>query len=304
MPIERWQPPPHADLSDVVKRFSSVRKSTRKKLANDPKTAELLTAALRLIDKQFAMPEEDADDEARRYPFFQWLSRNKIAAEVAARSEGLAEEDQFDKIASTVKLMERRWTPHDRFIQDLLHYALSTRHWSLQVALSDDALSLLLAAMQSGDFAAAVHEVAYEDLVIPVEAPSPFRMELLAAVLSEREPELRDVLLEMYAVIDQSWTGLYQRLFEERGWKLRPGLTYRDINLMLATAAEGMALRALVDPTGIIDTEAKTSLLGKLSLALLVSCLDPGDGLSLEDIVRSSTSNPPADTGAASPEKS
>lgn len=289
MPIEHWQPVPNEDLSQVVKRFSAVRKSTRKRLANDEKTRELLAAAIRLIDRQFAASDANTDEEMRRYPFFQWLSRHKIATEVAAATPGLAEEDRFDTAASTVKLLERRWTPHDRFIQDLLHYALSKRHWSLHLSLSGDALKLLLHGLHTGDFAAGVHEVAYEDLLIPVETPGFQRMQLLAAVLAEREPELQQVLMDMYQAVDKSWTALYEALFEERGWKLRPGLSFQDLNLMLSTAAEGMALRSLVDPTGIIDKEARTSLLGTLSLALTISCVDPGDGYSLEELVRALT---------------
>lgn len=257
----------------------------------------MLAAALRLIDEQFSPPHESVEEEARRYPFFQWLSRQKVAAEVAAKRPNLTEYDRFDVIASTVKLMERRWTPHDRFIQDLLSYAISVRHWSLHVLLAEDTLGSLLDGLEAGDLVSAIHKVAYEDLRIPTENPSLQRMQLLAAVLADREPDLRQILSEIYEQVDKSWTGLYQTVLSKRGWKLRPGMSFQEFNLILSAAAEGMALRTLVDTTGIIDQTSGTSVLGKLSLAMVVACIDTGDGLSLEDLVNQfveQTSDKPA----------
>jgi hypothetical protein len=285
MPIRTWQPSENDDLSEVIKRIAGVKRATRVRLANDAKTRALLAAGMRLLDAQFAAADSD-EDESRRYPFFQWLSRKKIAEEVVAADETVAPEDRDAAIAATSKLMERRWPPHDHFIQDFLNYAIAARHWSLHVALSEDARDLLIRGLRTGDFPAAVHEVAFEDLRIPVEVPGTQRMQLLASVLADREPEFGDVVREQYESVDRSWTALYEELFAERGWKLRPGLTFQDLNLMLSTAAEGMALRALTDATGIIDLQARTSLLGTLALALTISCVDPGDGMSLEEVAR------------------
>ena len=77
--------------------------------------------------------------------------------------------------------------------------------------------------------------------------------------------------------------------------RFRQGVSFQDLTVMLSTAAEGMALRAMVDPTGIIDMQARTSLLGKLALALMLSCVDPGDGMPLEQIAKAFT---PPDSAA------
>lgn len=237
---------------------------------------------MRLLERQFSTPLNSFDDESRRYPFFQWLSRRKIAEEVVAEIEGLRPDQTSDAIDSIVRLMGYRWKSHDSYIQDFLSYAISARHWSLHIALSDDAKEVLLNGLRSGDFAAAVHEVAFEDLVIPIEEPDTQRMQLLAAVLAEREPEIRDILRTVYGWVDTSWTELYESLFSEKGWQLRPGLTFQDLNLMLSTAAEGMAIRGLIDQQGIIDIDRRRSLLGTLALAVMLACVDPGDGMTLE----------------------
>lgn len=112
---------------------------------------------------------------------------------------------------------------------------------------------------------------------------------LLATVLAEREPEFREIIRELYGAVDVDWTALYTALFEERGWTLRPDVSFQDLNLMLSTAAEGMALRALIDPTGIIDEKTRTSLLGKLALIIMLTCVDPGDGMGVEQVARKFT---------------
>lgn len=108
-------------------------------------------------------------------------------------------------------------------------------------------------------------------------------------MLAEREPEFREIIRELYGAVDVDWTALYTALFEERGWTLRPDVSFQDLNLMLSTAAEGMALRALIDPTGIIDEKTRTSLLGKLALIIMLTCVDPGDGMGVEQVARKFT---------------
>ena len=116
----------------------------------------------------------------------------------------------------------------------------------------------------------------------------------MASILAEREPDFGDVVRGAYASVDTNWTELYEALFAERGWTLRPDVSFQDLTVMLSTAAEGMAIRAMVDPTGIIDVQARTSLLGKLALALMLSCVDPEDGMPLEQVAQTFT---PPDAG-------
>ena len=68
---------------------------------------------------------------------------------------------------------------------------------------------------------------------------------------------------------------------------------------MLAALADGLALRALADPTArVVDHDQRRCLLGTASLALIAGCLehpDHSDGLSLEQVVRALTCAPAAD---------
>lgn len=288
----KWEPEDDEDLSDVVTRLSAVRASTRRKQANDPQTRAILAASMRLIDRQFAPDsghDTDQDEAARRYPFFQWLSRPKIAAEVAAAHPDMAEYERDEVRAATARQMEHRWRSHDHFLQDLLNYALRKRHWSLHLATRTDLRDNLLGALLEGDLVAAIHEVAYEDLEIPTRQPGAQRMQLIAAALAEREPDLRKIMTNINSVVDANWTETYQAVIEARGLTLRPGITPDDLNLMLSTAAEGMALRMLISEEGLVDDVARTSMLGKVTLAVLYACIDPGDGRTLEEAVTSVT---------------
>ena len=187
------------------------------------------------------------------------------------------------------KLLEHRWRTHDDFLRDFLYYATSERHWSLHIAHATEAHQLLIDALgEGGDFAAAVHEIAFQDLVLPVEVmPDTQRIQLLATILSDRDPKFKSILEDIYRSVDEAWMQLYKRLFAEKGWKLRPGITFEMLTMMLSTAAEGMAVRGLVTQDGLLSHGERRSLLGTICLAVLISCLDQGDSKTLEDLVRS-----------------
>jgi hypothetical protein len=283
MTVDSWEPDPDEDLSVLLGHLSALKLRTRKRQANDARTRAVLSAAMRLVDAQFSGCRTDAtDEEARRYPFFQWLSRRKIATEVANSEVELTDAEREEYRDKIERLMENLWRSHDDFLQDFLTVALRQRHWSLLVSTKPETQEMLLHALLDGDLTTVVQEVAYEDLSIPMAQPGTFRMELMAAALVEREPAFRELLADTYSAVDESWTGIYRSMFETRGWELRPGITFQDVNLMLSTAAEGMALRSMVSSEGLMDHETRTSLLGKMALALLLSCVETGEGLSLE----------------------
>jgi hypothetical protein len=54
---------------------------------------------------------------------------------------------------------------------------------------------------------------------------------------------------------------------------------------ILTAVCEGLALRELADPSGGAKRERRLRLQGTTALALLSACLDPGDGLSLDELV-------------------
>jgi hypothetical protein len=282
--IPLWMPDPEDDLSDIITNISGHKASTRKRRANDLKTRQIIAAGMRLLERQFGPAEEAHDDdvERREYPFFQWLSRAQIAAEVVVADPAIEPYDRAQHQKTFEKAMERLWSPVDRFLTDLLRYALHVRHWSLHIALAKEATDILIDGATGGDLIDSIQTVAYEDLKLGIDSPA-WRLQLITAALAEQHPKLRDVQVKTYDDVDSSWIRVYDQLFLAAGWKLRPGVTMQDLNLMLSTAAEGAALRALITPKGVIDHVAKTSILGKLALALVVACIDPGDGLTLEE---------------------
>jgi hypothetical protein len=285
MTIRRWQPGEPEDLSGVLRHINRLRQSTRSKIANDPLTSAILDAAMTLIEREFRPEPAGAlrADGRDRYPFFSWLSRPAVAKELATAKDEINESYAHNVILD-------RWRSHEDFLADVLAYALRTRHWSLHIALAEDAVSALTSGLGEGDFVDSVHEVAFEDLKIALELGA-WRLQLVALACAEKYDDLRPVLLETYSEVDRSWIALYEQVFAARGWRLRPGLEMKDLNIMLSSAAEGMALRALVDPQSVIDDVERTSALGDLALALILSCVDDGSGRTLDDAVRFATAD-------------
>lgn len=278
------EPDTDIDLSAIVTRMSKVRKATRQRLANDVVTRAILAAATRLMDAQFS-PDEAVPDDGRRNDLFLWLSRRRIAVEIVNLEKPISEEARETRINYFVHVMEQRWTPHELLIEDFLAYVISVRHWSLHREVPAAHREMLLGDLRNGDFVQAVREVTHADLSVPALAPAILRMQLLAAVISDRDPEIHAILDGIYKAVDDQWIDLYKSIFAVRGWALRSDVTFEDLNLMLSTAAEGMALRALISPAGIVDSGTKDNLLAKLGLGLIASCVDTGDGLSLQALV-------------------
>jgi hypothetical protein len=76
-------------------------------------------------------------------------------------------------------------------------------------------------------------------------------------------------------------------------------VTVDDCIILLSALADGLAMRALADPssTRALDHDGRHSLLGVGALALISGCLDNadrGEGKSLEQAVRALLGNPPA----------
>jgi hypothetical protein len=71
------------------------------------------------------------------------------------------------------------------------------------------------------------------------------------------------------------------------------------VRVLLAALADGLAMRALGDPsTRALDHDGRRSLLGTAALALIAGCLestDPRESRSLEQVVRAVLGDLPAD---------
>jgi hypothetical protein len=257
----------------------------RRVLANDELTREYLEAGRRLVDAQLG-PAEDADPEDR--PLFRWLSQRAVIAEVGAGGNLRGSEGSF----------RDRWPYQPDYIRDVLAYSLRGAHWQGFLDRTADARGRLADA---GDVVRAVHDAAYDDLMVTLRSPE-LRAQLIGAAMAGRDEIARDTLREMYRISTQAWLEAYEKAVAARGFRIRPGLTLEDVNFILTAVTEGMQLRLMVEPDdGVIDHERRTSLLGTAALALIVACFDHlGDGLSLEDLVSLAT-QPATGAGADDP---
>jgi len=271
--------PSDEDLSLVLKRLMTTcqRKTdaARRRLANDRLTREYLEAGIRLMVAQFEAEDrttdEDAQPEAGR-PFFKWLSRTLVTEEVS-RQLGTKTSDGS---------LRDRWYEQADYIEDLLSYALWSRHWSLHVSNAQESKELLAS---DPDFVRGIHLVAYKDLCILLENPA-YRLSLIAAAIAEHDATVKQAVGESYRVVSKSWQRLYETTLAERGLKLRPGVTFAELTHILTALAEGVGMRMLSDPNiEVIDHERQESLLGKAALAIAAAFIDAGDGKSLEELV-------------------
>lgn len=241
------------DISHVVTNISGQKASTRRRLANDQATRTFLEAALDLTTELFEADPADKlpDDDDGLRPTMSYLSRRKV--------------------------LERARSVRP----DLLLTENMLRHrWSLGVALSAHSEGLLTTGEH---FPQAVHRVAYEDLKRVLELPS-YRFQLLAVASAQADTASSGALVRMYEDLSKVWTSLYSREFERYGLSFRPGISMDDFNILLQATAEGLGMRLLsgvAEP--IIDHDRKSSLLGTAAMALFLSLVDPGDGLSVED---------------------
>jgi hypothetical protein len=262
-----------------MSRESSTRKTSqaRRNLANNPLTREYLDAGLRLIAGQFRpdtnLAGDDDDKWSRQSAFFDWLSAQKVIDEVSRGGKQRGNQGTF----------EDRWPYRDYYIQDLLAYSLWGRHWAEHDAVPGTFADQLTAA---ASFAEAVHEAAYESCQAQLTTTSS-RVWLITSAISDRYPAMKTAMAKVYRQLDASWLPVYEAAIAGRGLRLRPGITPDVLADILSALSSGISLRILSDPdVNLIDDEHRRSLLGTAAIAVLASCIDPGDGRSLEEVIR------------------
>jgi hypothetical protein len=270
------------DLSPVLSCLTSWYSGTRKtqtarnKLANHPLTREYLDAGLRLIAEQFRPEERRTGDHqdglAKQSAFFDWLSAQKVIDEV----------EQGGRMRGNHGTFEDRWPYKDYYIQDLLSYCLWARHWAREAAVAEESASPLVT---SEDFPQAVHDATYWSYRAQV-ANTSTRVWLIATAVSDRYPAIKQALAEVHDEAIATWLPVYQAVVTGRRLRLRPGVTLEDLIEIISALVTGITLRAGAEPApGLVDHERRRSLLGTAALAVLASCIDPGDGRTVEQAI-------------------
>ncbi|MEA5453627.1 hypothetical protein SPF06_02725 [Sinomonas sp. JGH33] len=256
------------DLSATLTKLNRVKAKNRARLANSELTRAFLNSALALSEFLFV---EDADTVPESGPpTFDYLSRPRIV---------LRAQVEFPHLSPTVAKFRDRWPSHHDFLDDFIAYAMLTLQHSVQHALIAWSEALLGGG---ADFATAVHRVAYEGAHLILGLPA-YRLRLLSVASASADHDVSDALKRMYASLADSWSDLYGRVAEVYGFTLRRGLSVQEFTIILQAVSEGLCVRLLAGlDEPLVNDETYESILGKAALALFVSLVDNGDGLTIE----------------------
>jgi len=277
--------PYNQDLSKVLRGLKRRALKFRARQANDPVTAAYLCAAFRLIQRHLgphprrvSADTEDPDSIAR--PLLSFLSQRAVAEEVAHNPP------PFPRVGSQ-RTMRDRWEPHSNFIADVLRFCL--RSWHFPAQHTDEVADAKDEMINGPDPVRGLHRLCYWDLTRMLGSPA-FRVGLVAAAAAEGDPVISEAISGRYRDTGARWKQFDEEFLRARGLRLRAGVTLDDCVTLLAAFADGLALRALADPSApVIDRARRRCLLGTATLALIAGCVeraDHGEGQSLEDAVR------------------
>ena len=143
-----------------------------------------------------------------------------------------------------------------------------------------------------------IHQLSTLAMTTLLNSPM-FRLGLIAAAEAEGDPVIRDAISERRGEIGPVWRQWCEDFIRSRRLRIRSGVTVDDCIVLLCALADGLAMRALADPssTRALDHDGRYSLLDVGALALISGCLDSadrGEVKSLEEVARALLGNPPA----------
>jgi hypothetical protein len=277
--------PYNQDLSKILRGLNRRTPFARRRLANDPVTAAYLAAAVRLIQRHLgpganrAATDPDDHDSIER-PILSFLSQRAVAAEVGRNPP------PFHRVGR-VSTMRERWKHQSAFIADVLRFSLSAVN-SHPAAREDEIASAVELIVRGPDAVRGICQLSSLAMTQLLNNPM-FRLGLLAAAEAEGDSVIRDAIADRRAEVGPVWRQWCAEFLQSRGLRIRPGVTIDDCVVLLSALAEGLAMRALADPsTRALDRDGRPSLLGLGALALVAGCVDRAgrdDSRSLEQAV-------------------
>ncbi|HEY2579984.1 MAG TPA: hypothetical protein VGI74_27040 [Streptosporangiaceae bacterium] len=292
--LKRQLPYPYnQDLSKVLRGLKRRNPISRRRQANDPVTAAYLAAAIRLVQRHLGpgvsrLPGEMEDPDSIERPLLSFLSQRAVAAEVSHNRP------PFHRIGR-VSTMRERWRHQSDFIADVLRFGLWSGHYP--GAHQDEVADAKEEVIRGPDPVRGLHRLCYWDLTRLLGTPM-FRLGLVAAAQAEGDPVIGEAISGRHQANSVLWGDFLEEFLQARGLRLRRGVTLEDCLGLLAAVADGLALRALADPSAhIIDRTRRQSLFGTAVLVLIAGCLEPadhGDGRSLEEAAGAMLSGPSA----------
>jgi hypothetical protein len=274
--------PYNQDLSKVLRGLNRRTSFSRRRLANDPVTAAYLAAAVRLIQRHLGpgasrRPADPDDQDSVERPVLGFLSQRAVAAEVSHNPP------PFHRVGR-VSTMRERWRHQSAFVADVLRFGLSASHYYSGVREAEvaDAVDQIVSGQ---DPVRGIHNLGSLMMARLLTSPM-FRLGLVAAAEAEGDPVIREAISERHGEARPQWRKWCQDFLSSHDLRIRPGITIDDCIVLLSALADGLAMRALADPsTRALDNDGQRSLLSMGALALIVGCLqksDRGESRSLE----------------------
>jgi len=286
--------PYNQDLSKILRGLNRRTPFARRRLANDPVTAAYLVAAVRLIQRHLGpgasrAPADPDDYDSVERPVLSFLSQRAVAAEVGHNPP------PFHRVGR-VSTMRERWKHQSAFIADVLRFGLSALNNHSE--LREDGIANAVGQIVHGpDAVRGIHQLSSAAMTMLLTSPM-FRLGLIAAAQAEGDPVILEAISERRGEAGPVWRQWCEDFLRSRGLRSRPGVTIDDCVALLSALADGLAMRALADPsTRALDHDGRSSLLGVGALALISGCLDRAsheESRSLEQAVRDLIGDPPA----------
>jgi hypothetical protein len=275
--------PYNLDLSNVLRGLNRRTPFGRRRAANHPSTATFLRAAVWLIQRNLGpdgrhdIADPDDPDSLIR-PLLSFLSQQAVTKAVRHIPAG------FDRTAK-VSMLRNRWRRQSDFVADVLRFVLWA--WHYPAPHKDEMAGLTGEILHGDDPVPAIHRLCYWDMSRHLDSPM-FRLSLVAVAQAEGDPVIREAISERNAENGALWKGFYEQFLNARGLRMRPGVTLDECVSLFAAVADGLAVRALADPGGVIDDDEQRCLLSKAALALIAGCTEPAgrpEGPPLEQAV-------------------
>ena len=286
--------PYNQDLSKILRGLDRRTPFARRRLANDPVTAAYLIAAVRLIQRHLGpgvdrVPADPNDYDSVERPVLSFLSQRAVAAEVSRNPP------PFHRVGR-VSTMRERWKHQSAFVADVLRFGLSALNNHTE--LRQDEVAKAVGQIVSGpDAVPGIYQLSSLAMTMLLSSPM-FRLGLVASAAAEGDAVIRGAIAERRGEVGPVWRQWCEDFLRSRGLRLRPGVTIDDCVVLLSALADGLAMRALADPsTRALDHDGRPSLLGLGALALISACLDdagPEESRTLEQTARDLLGNPSA----------
>ena len=293
--------PYNQDLSRILRGLNRRTPFARRRLANDPVTAAYLAADVRLVQRHLGpganrAPADPDDHDSIERPVLSFLSQRAVAAEVCRNPP------PFHRVGR-VSTMRERWKHQSAFIADVLRFSLSALT-NYPGAGEDEIAGAVGQIVRGPDAVRGIHQLSSLAMTMLLNSPM-FRLGLIATAGAEGDSVIQDAISERRLQAGPVWRQWCDDFLRSRGLRIRPGVTIDDCIVLLTALADGLAMRALADPsTRALDHDGRPSLLGIGALALISGCLDsagPEASRSLEQAVRALLGYPPggAERGTA-----